>query len=61
MSQSLEPIPPAQPWMDERQMALIIYILFLAPLGGITHLVGLSWPTWLATAPRRGCGVTTPI
>lgn len=41
MSQSLEPIPPAQPWMDERQMALIIYILFLAPLGGVTHLVGL--------------------
>ncbi len=55
MSQSLEPVPPAQPWMDERQMALIIYILFLAPLGGITHVIGLvmayvardTAPTWL--------------
>ncbi len=41
MSQSLEPTPPASPLADERQMALIIYILFLAPLGGLTHVIGL--------------------
>jgi uncharacterized membrane protein len=59
MSQPLEPMPPApppsSPLVDERQMALIIYILFLAPLGGLTHVVGLvmayvardSAPAWL--------------
>jgi uncharacterized membrane protein len=57
MSQSLEPPPPPQasPLVDERQMALIIYVLFLAPLGGVTHVIGLilayvardSAPAWL--------------
>jgi uncharacterized membrane protein len=58
MSQSLEPPPPpstSSPWVDERQLALIIYILFLAPLGGVTHVIGLimayvardSAPPWL--------------
>jgi uncharacterized membrane protein len=58
MTQSLEPPPsPAtsSPLVDERQMALIIYILFLAPLGGLTHVIGLvlayvardSAPPWL--------------
>jgi len=58
MSQPLEPPPPASsPLADERQMALIIYILFLAPLGGLTHVIGLimayvardSAPPWLQT------------
>ncbi len=50
--------PPPRPMFgsdDERVLALIIYILFLAPLGGITHIVGLvlayvardSAPPWL--------------
>ncbi|HLZ83295.1 MAG TPA: hypothetical protein VKQ54_06970 [Caulobacteraceae bacterium] len=58
MTQSLEPPPPPStpsPLVDERQMALIIYILFLAPLGGLTHLIGVimayvardSAPAWL--------------
>ncbi len=60
MTQSLEPPPPpptstSSPLVDERQMALIIYILFLAPLGGLTHVVGLvmayvardNAPPWL--------------
>ena len=56
MSQFPEATPPAtQPWLDERQMALIIYILFLAPLGGVTHVIGLvlayaarqTAPAWL--------------
>lgn len=59
MSQTLEPPPPpppaTSPMVDERQMALIAYILFLAPLGGLTHLVGLimayvarpTAPVWL--------------
>jgi len=58
MSQSLEPPPPpstSSPLVDERQMALIIYILFLAPLGGVTHVIGLimaylareAAPPWL--------------
>jgi uncharacterized membrane protein len=58
MTQSLEPPPPPStpsPLVDERQMALIIYILFLAPLGGLTHVIGLvmayiardSAPLWL--------------
>jgi uncharacterized membrane protein len=42
---------------DERQMAAIVYVLFLAPLGGLTHLIGLvlayvardSAPDWLKT------------
>jgi uncharacterized membrane protein len=44
MSQSFEPPPPpspSSPLVDDRQMALIIYILFLAPLGGVTHVIGL--------------------
>ena len=58
MSQSYEPAPPQNaPWLDERQMTLIIYILFLAPLGGLTHVIGLilayvarsSAPPWLWT------------
>jgi uncharacterized membrane protein len=62
MTQSLEPPPPpptstSSPLVDERQMALIIYILFLAPLGGLTHIIGLvmayiardSAPPWLQT------------
>lgn len=58
MTQSLEPPPPpptSSAWVDDRQMALIIYILFLAPLGGLTHVIGLvmayvardSAPPWL--------------
>ena len=60
MTQSLEPPTPppppaASPLVDERQMALIIYILFLAPLGGVTHVIGLvmayvardNAPPWL--------------
>jgi uncharacterized membrane protein len=35
------PPPPTSPLADERQMAVIIYILFLAPLGGVTHVIGL--------------------
>jgi len=58
MSQSVEPGPsPPSMISDERQMALIIYILFLAPLGGVTHIIGLvlayvardSAPAWLQT------------
>ena len=57
MSQSMEPAPRPAPWVDERQLALIIYVLFLAPLGGVTHIVGLIMayvardkaPAWLAT------------
>ena len=58
MTPSWEPGPPAtSPWLDERQMALIIYILFLAPLGGVTHIIGLvlayvqreTAPAWLRT------------
>jgi uncharacterized membrane protein len=49
------PNPPSSAFSDERQMAVIIYILFLAPLGGITHIIGLimayvardSAPDWL--------------
>lgn len=43
MSQSLDPAPPpaTSPLVDDRQMALIIYVLFLAPLGGVTHVIGL--------------------
>ena len=57
MTQSTEPPPPStsSPLVDERQMALIIYILFLAPLGGLTHVIGLvmayvardNAPPWL--------------
>ena len=58
MTQSLEPPPPPStpsPLVDERQMALIIYILFLAPLGGLTHVIGVimayvarsTAPPWL--------------
>jgi uncharacterized membrane protein len=47
--------PPANAFSDDRQMALIIYILYLLPLGGLTHVVGLvlayvsreSAPEWL--------------
>ena len=58
MSQSIEPTPPpASALSDERQLALIIYVLFLAPLGGLTHVVGLvlayvarrNAPLWLRT------------
>ena len=57
MTQSTEPTPQPPPWVDERQLALIIYILFLAPLGGLTHVIGLvmayvsrdSAPEWLRT------------
>jgi len=42
MSQIIEPTPPpSSAFSDERQMALIVYILFLAPLGGVTHIIGL--------------------
>ena len=41
MSQLIDPAPHPAPWVDDRQMALIIYILFLAPLGGLTHVIGL--------------------
>ena len=48
------PAPPILATHDERQMALIIYILFLVPFG-ITHIVGLvlayvardTAPDWL--------------
>ena len=55
MTQSLEPPPPTSPPLaDERQMALIVYILYLVP-AGVTHIVGLilayvardSAPPWL--------------
>ncbi len=58
MSQALEPTPPpSSMFSDERQMAAIVYVLFLAPLGGLTHLIGLvlayvardSAPDWLKT------------
>jgi uncharacterized membrane protein len=56
MSQSLEPTPPpSSVFADERQVAVIVYILFLAPLGGVTHIIGLvmayaarsTAPPWL--------------
>ena len=58
MTQSLEPPPPpSSALLDERQLAVIIYILFLAPLGGVTHIIGLvlaygarqNAPVWLQT------------
>ncbi len=48
------PRPPqaAQPSMlsDSRQMALIVYILYIVPAGGLTHVVGLI----LAYVSREG-------
>lgn len=54
--QSAHEPPPQQPSMlnDSRQMALIIYILYLVP-GGFTHIIGLilayvsrdAAPDWL--------------
>lgn len=49
------PPPPTSPLADERQMTVIIYVLFLAPLGGVTHVIGLilayvareNAPPWL--------------
>jgi uncharacterized membrane protein len=51
------PPPPPSPLSDERQMALIIYVLYLASLvtGGLTAVVGIvlayisrdSGPDWL--------------
>jgi uncharacterized membrane protein len=43
--------PPPQPSMlsDSRQMALIVYILYLVP-GGLTHIIGLI----LAYVSREG-------
>lgn len=49
------PPPPTSPLADERQMTVIIYVLFLAPLGGVTHVIGLilayvareNAPLWL--------------
>jgi uncharacterized membrane protein len=48
---------PPQPSMlsDSRQMALIVYILYIVPAGGLTHIIGLilayvsrdSAPDWL--------------
>jgi uncharacterized membrane protein len=58
MSQPLPPAPPTTSiFSDERQMAAIVYVLFLAPLGGLTHIIGLvlayvardSAPEWLRT------------
>jgi uncharacterized membrane protein len=58
MSQSYQPPPGPPPAAidNERQMALIIYILFLVPVG-ITHVIGVimayvardSAPAWLRT------------
>jgi uncharacterized membrane protein len=53
------PAPPSAPApaaADDRQMAMVIYILYLVP-AGITHIVGLilayvsreSAPPWLKT------------
>jgi len=50
-----DPGPPSSAFSDDRQMALIIYILYLLPLGGVSHVVGLvlayvsrdSAPEWL--------------
>jgi uncharacterized membrane protein len=49
--------PAAAPSMlnDSRQMALIVYILYIVPAGGLTHLIGLilayvsrdAAPDWL--------------
>ncbi len=56
MTDAYTPSPPPAPIAsDERQMALVIYILFLVPLGGITHIVALvlayisrgTAPEWL--------------
>ena len=63
MTESLDPSPPPasapQPptaWSDERQMALIIYVLYLASFAfGVTSIVGLvlayvqrdTGPDWL--------------
>jgi uncharacterized membrane protein len=56
MSDIYTPQPPSAPLAsDERQMALVVYILFLVPFGGLTHLVGLvlayvtrdTAPDWL--------------
>ncbi len=51
------PPPSSSIFSDERQMAAIVYVLFLAPLGGLTHIIGLvlayvardSAPEWLRT------------
>jgi len=58
MSQSYQPPsgPPPAAIDNERQMALIIYILFLVPVG-VTHIIGVimayvardSAPEWLRT------------
>ena len=50
------PPPPTSAVSDERQMALVIYILYLVPTG-ITHVIGLvlayvsrdTAPEWLKT------------
>jgi len=50
-----DPGPPSSAFSDDRQMALIIYILYLLPMGGVSHVVGLvlayvsrdSAPEWL--------------
>lgn len=59
MSQVDQTPPPASSSMfsDERQMAAIAYILFIAPLGGLTHIVGIvlayvarpNAPPWVQT------------
>lgn len=51
------PPQPTQPSMlsDHRQMALIVYILYIVPAGGLTHIIGLilayvsrdAAPDWL--------------
>ncbi|MHB8529653.1 MAG: DUF4870 family protein [Caulobacteraceae bacterium] len=50
------PTPPPAAYSDERQIALVIYILYLVPFAfGVTHIVGLvlaysnrqSAPDWL--------------
>jgi len=56
-SQSPTPMPPSSAFSDERQMAIVIYILFLVGFatGGVAALVGLvlayvnrdSAPEWL--------------
>jgi len=46
--------PPPNPMLDQRQMALVIYVLYLVPTG-VTHIVGLvlayvsrdTAPEWL--------------
>jgi uncharacterized membrane protein len=61
MSETLSPTPPPQgppggALADERQMALIVYVLLLVPISlGLTHIVGLviayvsrdAAPDWL--------------